>query len=240
MAAGAAFLELAAALTPAPDRRTARMLAAAKAKRDAGALDAALGLLVRVEAGPHDALQAAQVEYLRGEIAFDQLRVRKRLNCCKVRPAALNPCAPSHPARRVCGRWTPRCGWRVRMVRHRAASWQRLLPPAGGPPSPQPPRAVDVLLDAFVARFTDGYAAAAPLFNRAIEMLLTADVVAGQPDSWLPITRSKMSATLAAEVWDADPGMRWRCARHIRPYDRRPYPSAVRAALPCLDAVAAR
>ncbi|MGO9153696.1 helix-turn-helix transcriptional regulator [Mycobacterium sp.] len=37
----------------------------------------------------------------------------------------------------------------------------------------------------------------------AIEMLLTADVVAGQPDSWLPITRSKMSATLAAEVWDA-------------------------------------
>ena len=42
------------------------------------------------------------------------------------------------------------------------------------------------------------------LFNRAIEMLLTADVVAGQPDSWLPITRSKMGATLAAEVWDAE------------------------------------
>jgi AAA ATPase domain len=128
VAAGAAFLELAAMLTPAPDRRAARMLSAAQAKRDAGALDAALWLLVRVEAGPHDALRAAQVEYLHGEIAFDQLRVRKRLNCCRVRPGALNRCAPSHPARRVCAQWMPRCGWQVRMARTKAASWQRLPP----------------------------------------------------------------------------------------------------------------
>jgi hypothetical protein len=76
MAAAAAFLERAAMLTPAPARRVARMFAAAKAKRDAGALDAALGLLVAVQAGPLDARQTAQVEYLRGEIAFDQLHVR--------------------------------------------------------------------------------------------------------------------------------------------------------------------
>ena len=203
VAAGAAFLELAAALTPAPDRRAARMLAAAKAKRDAGALDAALGLLVRVEAGPHDALQAAQVEYLRGEIAFDQLRVREAAQLLQS----------------AAGRFESLCAKSSREARLRAldaAMWlagpdgqdrssilATATAAAAGPPSPQPPRAVDVLLDAFVARFTDGYAAAAPLFNRAIEMLLTADVVAGQPDSWLPITRSKMGATLAAEVWDA-------------------------------------
>ena len=56
LAAAAAFLERAAMLTPEPARRAQRLLAAARAKRDAGALDAALGLLVAVEAGPLDAL----------------------------------------------------------------------------------------------------------------------------------------------------------------------------------------
>src|SRR5260370_35768604 len=50
------------------------MLAAAQAKRDAGALDAALGLLVVAGAGPPDALSAAQAEHLRGQIALDQQR----------------------------------------------------------------------------------------------------------------------------------------------------------------------
>ena len=74
LAAAAAFLERAALLTPEPARRAQRLLAAARAKRDAGELDAALGLLVVAEAGPLDALQAAKVERLRGQIAFDQRR----------------------------------------------------------------------------------------------------------------------------------------------------------------------
>ena len=74
LAAAAAFLERAALLTPDPVRRAQRLLAAARAKCDAGALDAALGLLVAVEAGPLDALQAAEVERLRGQIALDQRR----------------------------------------------------------------------------------------------------------------------------------------------------------------------
>src|SRR6476620_3143577 len=61
LAAAAAFLERAALPTPDPVRRTQRLLEAARAKCDAGALDAALGLLVAVEAGPLDALQAAEV-----------------------------------------------------------------------------------------------------------------------------------------------------------------------------------
>ena len=75
LAAAAAFLEQAAMLTPEPGRRAQRLLAAARAKRDSGALDAALGLLVAVEAGPLDALRTAQVEHLRGQIAFDQRRI---------------------------------------------------------------------------------------------------------------------------------------------------------------------
>jgi hypothetical protein len=42
---------------------------AARVKRDAGALDAACGLLVAVEAGPPDGLRTAEDEHLRGQIA---------------------------------------------------------------------------------------------------------------------------------------------------------------------------
>ncbi len=75
IAAAAAFLESAATLTPEPAERVRRLLAAAQAKRDAGALEAALQLLSAAEAGPTSALQAAEIEHLRGEIAFDQRRV---------------------------------------------------------------------------------------------------------------------------------------------------------------------
>src|SRR5579864_8646349 len=61
LAAAAAFLERAAMLTPDPGRWARRQLAAVRAKRDAGELDAALGLLVAIEAGPLDALQAAEL-----------------------------------------------------------------------------------------------------------------------------------------------------------------------------------
>ena len=74
LAAAAAFLERAAILTPDSVRRAQRLLAAARAKRDAGALDAALGLLVAVEAGPLGQLQTAEVEHMRGQIALDQRR----------------------------------------------------------------------------------------------------------------------------------------------------------------------
>jgi hypothetical protein len=74
MAAAAAFLERAAVLTPGPAHRAQRLLAAARAKRDAGELDEALGLLVVAEAGPRDALRAAELEHLRGQIALVQRR----------------------------------------------------------------------------------------------------------------------------------------------------------------------
>ena len=82
LAAAAAFLERAAMLTPEPARRARRLLAAATATRDAGALDAALGLLVAVEAAPLDELQLARVDLLRGQIALEQRRGERR------RPAA--------------------------------------------------------------------------------------------------------------------------------------------------------
>jgi hypothetical protein len=61
VAAAAAFLQSAAMLTPDPAQRTRRLLAAAQAKRDAGALDDALELLDAAGAGPVDAHQVAEI-----------------------------------------------------------------------------------------------------------------------------------------------------------------------------------
>ena len=109
LAAAAAFLERAALLTPDPVRRAQRLLAAARAKRDAGELDAALGLLVVTEAGPLDALQAAEVARLRGQIAFDQDAAATRPGCCWARPGSLSRWTPVWPARRTWRRSGPRC-----------------------------------------------------------------------------------------------------------------------------------
>ena len=74
LAAAAAFLERAAALTPEPAHRAQRLLAAAAAKRDAGDLEAALGLLDGVETGVLDELGRARVDLLRAQIALEQRR----------------------------------------------------------------------------------------------------------------------------------------------------------------------
>ena len=74
LAAAAALLERAVALTPDPARRGERALAAAQASLQAGAFDAALGLLATAEAGPIDDYRRARVELLRAEAAFASKR----------------------------------------------------------------------------------------------------------------------------------------------------------------------
>ena len=73
-AAAAAFLAHAAELTPDPAERGRRALAAAQAKFDAAASDAALELLATAELAPLDELQRARLERLRAEIAFARTR----------------------------------------------------------------------------------------------------------------------------------------------------------------------
>ena len=70
VAAAAAFLERAAELTPAPKLRADRMLAAAQAKLEAGAPDAANALLDAAALVPLDELQQALLRRTRAEVAF--------------------------------------------------------------------------------------------------------------------------------------------------------------------------
>jgi hypothetical protein len=73
-AAAAAFLARAAELTPDPAARGRRAVAAAQAKFDAAASDAALELLATAELAPLDELERARLERLRAEIVFARTR----------------------------------------------------------------------------------------------------------------------------------------------------------------------
>ena len=78
VAAAAAFLERATELTPDPARRGARALAAAHAKLEAGAPDAASGLLADGRAGSARRAPARPARPLRARIAFARKRGRRR------------------------------------------------------------------------------------------------------------------------------------------------------------------
>jgi DNA-binding CsgD family transcriptional regulator len=192
LAAAAAFLERAAALTPDPARRAQRTLAAAGAKLGAGAPDAALGLLALAEAGPLDALQSAQLEWLRAEIAFATSR------------GSDAPPLLIHAARRF-EPLDPRLARDIHMQALEAAMFAGRLGRGRGvgvleaaeaaraaPPVPGPPRAVDLLLDGLATLLTEGWAAGVPLLRRAREAFREEDEL-----RWLGLAWST-----AADLWD--------------------------------------
>ena len=76
LAAGAAFHERAAELTPDLRRRAQRALLAAQGKHQAGAPDAALRLLAMAQAGPLDEHERARAQLLHAQITFAMTRGR--------------------------------------------------------------------------------------------------------------------------------------------------------------------
>jgi DNA-binding CsgD family transcriptional regulator len=203
LAAAASFLERAALLTPEPVRRAQRLLAAARAKHAAGAPDAALGLLVAVEAGPLDPLRAAEVEHLRGQIAALQRRSGdgarlllsaarrlERLDAALARETYLEAL--------VVAVWAGDLGLPGGV--RAAAEAARAAPPAPGPP-----RVADVLLDAFALRLTEGFAAAAPALARAVELVLALDAAPDlEADRGLWLAGASASQMAAQELWDVE------------------------------------
>ena len=202
LAAAAAFLERASMLTPGPARRARRLLAAARAKRGAGALDAALGLLVEVEAGPLDALSAAEVEHLRALIALVQRgpsdAARLLLSAARrLEPLDAGLARDTHLEALWAAVWAGDLGSPGGVVAAAEAA-------RASPPGPEPTRAVDVLLEAFALRLTQGYAAAAPLLTRALELSLALDVTNDEAGLGRWLAGGRASAIVALELWDAD------------------------------------
>ncbi len=64
------------------------------------------------------------------------------------------------------------------------------------------PRTVDVLLDAFAIRLTEGYAASAPTLARALDLLLTMDVSTHDVGRRLSLSSSRNGNIVALELWN--------------------------------------
>ena len=184
LAAAAAFLERAAALTPEPARRAQRALAAAQAEHQAGAPDVALGLLAVAEAGPLDELQRARVDLLRAEIAFVVSRGREA-------PLLLLSAAKRlEPLDLTLARDT------YLDALGAALMFVGPVPDGGGvselvkvaravPPAPEAPRAADLLLDGLAVLVTEGHAAGASTLKRAVSAFRSDDVSREEGLRWL-------------------------------------------------------
>jgi DNA-binding CsgD family transcriptional regulator len=182
-AAAAAFLERSAALTPGRARRAERALAAAQAKYQAGAFDAALGLLAAAEAGPLDELPRARADLLRGQIAFASsrgsdappllLKAARQLEQLDVR-LARDTYLEALTAALFAGRLAT--GGDLLEVAEAARS---------APRPPQPPRATDRLLDGLAVLITEGYPAGVPMLKRAVSAFRGTDVSSEEGLRWL-------------------------------------------------------
>ncbi|GGU24070.1 helix-turn-helix transcriptional regulator [Lentzea flava] len=190
--AAAAFLEQAAVLTPEPGRRASRELAAARAKRDAGALDAALRLLSAVEAGPPDERRSAEVEHLRGHIAFDQRRV------AEAAPLLFSAASRLTPFDADLARET-------HLEALSAAIWAGSAQAGAArtaPPPRTPPCAIDLVLEALSTRVTSGYAASVPHMTRALDEVRALKVGAEDIRRLPWLFGYRAGGILATEMWD--------------------------------------
>jgi DNA-binding CsgD family transcriptional regulator len=196
IAAAAAFLERAAELTPDSASRGSRALAAAQAKLESGAPEAAQELLAAAERCRLDELQRAYLARLRAEIVFalrrgsdapplllDAAKRLEPLDASSAREVYLEALGAAIFAGRLTGPVGPR-------------EVAAVAPAA--PPGPQPPRPTDLLLDGLVTRFREGYVAGVAPLRRAL--IAFAEEAGGAEDDivrwfWVPWI-------VAADLWD--------------------------------------
>jgi DNA-binding CsgD family transcriptional regulator len=209
LTAAAAFLERSAMLTLDPAQRAARALAAARAKSQAGAFNAALDLLAVAEAGPLTELQHAHADLTRAQLAFITSRGTE------APPLLLKA------ARRLAGidhalsRATYLDALSAGIFTGRLASpGSDLLAiaraAAEAPPAPRPPRAPDMLLDGLTAHYNEGYAAGVPMLRGALAAF-GEGMPAEEELRWLWLA----CVAAAVRVWDDE---RWDAlsARHVQ------------------------
>ena len=200
IAAAAAFLERAAELTPDPLRRGERALAAAQAKFQSAAPEAALELLAVAELCPLDGLQRARLARLRAQIVFALRRgsdAPPMLLDAARRLDALDPASARETylealgAAMYSGRLYAESGVRKAAEAVRAA-----------PAAQQAPRSIDLVLGGMAERFTEGPAAGAPPLRRALDAF-SSEALDGHVEvmRWLQLCPVVQSLAVF-ELWD--------------------------------------
>jgi DNA-binding CsgD family transcriptional regulator len=203
LAAGAAFHERAAELTPDPARRARRALAAAQGKHQAGAPDAALRLLAIAQAGPLDELEQARAQLLHAQITFAATRGRdappllleaaKRLeplDATLAHATYLEAFAAALSADRLAR------GGDAREVAAAvlAADWTHGVR--------ESPRACGLLMDGLALLTRDGYTAGAPGLKEALRAFRRAQLSEEEALRWLWLACHIARALGDDEAWD--------------------------------------
>ena len=199
VAAGAAFLQRSAELTPDPARRGARALAAARAKFAAAAPDAADELLAAAELGRLDELQRAELARLRAQMAFAQRRgsdaPRLLLDAAKkLEPLDRGLARETYLEALGAAIFAGRLG--------RGLSVREAAEAARAAPAAQPPRPMDLLLDGAAARLTEGYVAGVPPLRRALDALRRDGGGEDGIMGWLWLACPVAPEPIAPELWD--------------------------------------
>jgi DNA-binding CsgD family transcriptional regulator len=202
LAAAAAFLEQATALTPDPAQRGMRALAAAEAMLRAGTFNTALVLLTTAEEAPLDALPRARIDLLRAQIAFASSHGSETV------PLLLAAARRLEPLDDALARETYLEAFSAAVLTDRASGPR--VARAARQLSFSPSRSrMDLLLEGMTALFTDGYAAAAPIRQRVVRAFRGGDLTVEEGLRWL-----WLASVEAAEVWD-DEGWSVLSALHV-------------------------
>ncbi len=201
LAAAAALLQRAVAVTGVPARRAERALAAAWASLGAGAFDVARGLLAAAEAGPLDELGRARVVLLQAKIAFAQnrggdaplllLQAARKLGTLDVR-LCRDTYLDAWGAALFAGHLASAGGSLLDVSRAAATAPD----PAGGV------LARDLLLDGLALIFTEGTRAAAPMLRRAVAAFASTEASVEEVLRW-----GWLAARAAIWLWDYDGGL---------------------------------
>jgi DNA-binding CsgD family transcriptional regulator len=193
LAAAAAFLERATVLTPEPARRSERALG--------GEAD-----IQREGVAARDP-QRARVDLLRAQIAFASrrgsdappllLRAARELEAVDADLARA-----TYLEAMAAGLFAGRLAGEVGLVEVSEAA-------LAGPPPPVPPRPPDLLLHGLAIRFTEGYAAAAPILKEALSAFRRETALPPQEARWLWV-----AGFVASDLWD-DETWTQLSARHL-------------------------
>lgn len=196
VAAAAAFLARAAQLTPDPARRSARSLAAARAKHQAGAFSEALTLLDTADSNPLDELARAQSTLLRGRVLFASRSASAGL------PALLDAAKLLEPLDAELARATYRDTIYAALTAGRMPGDEAIEKVARAmlTMAPTPDAAGKALLLEGLARVTvESYEAGVPLLREALAALRGAEFSKEEGLGWLPL-----ACRMAHDAWEFD------------------------------------
>jgi len=201
IAATAALLQRAVALTQDPARRVERAVAAAQAGVQAGTFEAALALLATAEAGALDEPQRARIDPLRAQLAFASSRGTEATPLLLAAARRLEPLDSSLARETYVDAFSAalfgarlNAGVGVPEVAQAARAAPRS--------SDDEPATADLLLDALVGLAGD-YGEAVPLCRKALQRLSGEDVAAKERLRWL-----WQGSVVALEAWDDDSAYR--------------------------------